>query len=252
MFIYYNRKNDTYKVIPKRVAASSQLSTEWLLRSLLMARKWSRGVLLDIGCGDKPYRDLFEARRYIGGDWPDSPHASEGIDVFMDASILPFKSSSFHTVIFTEVLEHLADPHRALREISRVMKSDGKVILSVPFVHWIHESPHDYYRYTEYGLKRVLEENGLEVIEQHNRGGALTVALDISGRAVSMLLSQVLKKLGVSRALIQMTQRVMVAWPQLLYAKAFFILYHWLPRLAGFLDPSVRLTLGYVIVARRR
>ncbi len=125
-----------------------------------------KGKLLDFGCGSKPYRDLFAVEAYIGLDYenPGHPHANEQIDVFYDGKNIPFPDSTFDAVLATEVFEHVFHLDETLREIHRVMKPGGKILLSAPFVFMEHEIPHDFARYSTFGMRAVLERNGFNVL----------------------------------------------------------------------------------------
>src|SRR5262249_19670327 len=93
-------------------------------RSLRLAiqqcAKYGRGLVLDIGCGGRPYKQFFTAaERYIGLDLPENPEA----DVRGDALQLPFQESLFDVVFCSEVLEHVREPARLLQEANRVLKA---------------------------------------------------------------------------------------------------------------------------------
>jgi SAM-dependent methyltransferase len=77
-------------------------------------------------------------------------------DVIGDIRNLPFADGEFGTVLCTEVLEHVPEPEKAVRELYRVTKKGGKLILTTRFVYPIHDAPHDYYRYTKYNLARLF------------------------------------------------------------------------------------------------
>lgn len=126
------------------------------------------GRLLDIGCGRKPYRELFATREYIGLEI-DSPEnrANKQADFFYDGTTFPFPDDSFDSALCNQVLEHVFTPAQFLSEIHRVLKPHGLLLLTVPFVWDEHEQPWDYARYSSFGLKSLLENNGFEVIEHH-------------------------------------------------------------------------------------
>ena len=80
-------------------------------------------------------------------------------DVVADACDLHcFADGSFDAVFLLEVLEHVTAPDRALREVHRVLRADGLVVISTPFVFEIHAAPHDYYRFTEHGLRHLMRD----------------------------------------------------------------------------------------------
>jgi SAM-dependent methyltransferase len=76
---------------------------------------------------------------------------------------LPFEVASFDTVVCTEVLEHVPEPAQVVREIARVLKPNGYVILTTPLYYPIHEEPYDFFRFTPFGLRHPFNEAGLEV-----------------------------------------------------------------------------------------
>ena len=130
------------------------------------------GSLLDVGCGAKPYRDLFNPDSYKGLDI-DSPIVRErGLaDDFYDGSLFPYSNSTFDSILCNQVLEHVFNPVEFLQEVHRVLKPGGKLLLSVPFVWDEHEQPYDYARYSSFGLRALLENGGF-LIRQHMKLGA--------------------------------------------------------------------------------
>lgn len=126
------------------------------------------GRVLDVGCGQKPYRSLFVVEEYIGMDIEQSghDHKNESVDVFYDGKVFPFEDNSFDSIISNQVLEHVFNPNEHLLEICRVVKPGGNFLISVPFLWDEHEQPYDCARYTSFGLRHLLEINGFEIIEQ--------------------------------------------------------------------------------------
>ena len=130
------------------------------------------GRLLDVGCGTKPYQRLFRTVDYVGLDIDSNTSRQRGIaDFFYSGDIFPFDNISFDSVICNQVLEHVFNPDEFLGEIVRVLKPGGKLLLTVPFVWDEHEQPHDYARYSSFGLHRLLEKQGLRILD-HNKIGA--------------------------------------------------------------------------------
>lgn len=83
-------------------------------------------------------------------------------DVAADAHALPFASGSFDAVVTFNTFEHLADPNTAAREIHRVLKPGGRLILHTAFLQPVHEPPHHYYNTTEYGLRNWFRDFEIE------------------------------------------------------------------------------------------
>lgn len=129
------------------------------------------GKLLDVGCGSKPYRELFAVDAYVGLDIDtESTRARAIADHFYDGYNFPFADQAYDSILCNQVLEHVFNPDEFLGEIRRVLKPGGKLLLTVPFVWDEHEQPYDYARYSSFGLKALLEKNGLRVLEHHKIG----------------------------------------------------------------------------------
>jgi len=115
-----------------------------------------------VGCGGQPYRDLFmNVTRYIGLDLPPNGQA----ELYGDGMKMPFRDAVFDTVLCNEVLEHVPEPSRLLEEAARVLRAGGILLLTTPQTWGLHHEPHDFYRYTKYGLRYLGGKCGLEVIE---------------------------------------------------------------------------------------
>lgn len=129
--------------------------------------------VLDVGAGDAPYRELFAAHEYATLDHAETLHAGE-IDMVGSADAIPVSDDSFDAVLCTEVLEHVPNPMATLTEFARVLAPGGVVIATVPFAWEEHEAPHDYYRYTRYGLGHMLEQSGFADIDVQPRSDSFT------------------------------------------------------------------------------
>jgi len=124
------------------------------------------GKVLDVGCGRKPYMSLYHVETYVGLEI-DSPEnrAKKAADHYYDGERFPFAPQSFDSVVSSQVFEHVRDPDLFLSEISRVLRADGLVLITVPFVWDEHEQPHDYTRYSSFGITSILNRHGFEVLE---------------------------------------------------------------------------------------
>jgi len=125
------------------------------------------GNILDFGCGSKPYESLFtKAESYIGTDVKISGHnhSKSRIDIFFDGKNLPFKDNCFDSVVCFQVLEHVFDVNNVILELYRVLKPNGTLLLSIPCAWDEHEIPYDFFRYTSYGITKLLTTHHFEVI----------------------------------------------------------------------------------------
>ena len=138
------------------------ITDKWLLEYL----KYYKGILVDLGCGEAPYKEFFlqYADKYIGVDWTNTLHDSKAdvISNLNEKVELPDKYAN--TIISLSVMEHLCEPQIFLNESYRILNDEGVMILQVPWMWWIHEAPHDYFRYTPYGLKYMFEKAGYKDI----------------------------------------------------------------------------------------
>jgi ubiquinone/menaquinone biosynthesis C-methylase UbiE len=147
------------------------------------AGRYAHGRLLDVGCGTKPWRDVFapHVNDHIGVDHEQTLHGLERVDVISDAYDVPLDDESVDTILLTEVLEHLERPSDALAESRRLLTPGGHVIATTPFSWPLHEEPRDFFRYTPYSLRYLAEQAGLEVVEIQPLSGAwTTIALHFS------------------------------------------------------------------------
>lgn len=153
----------------------------YYIDDLLNAHKpLMRGKVLDIGGKKDNKRGFFrppvadvKSWEYLNIDKNTAP------DYLCAVSNMPFENSSFDTVIFCEILEHLAEPEKALLEIARILKPGGNLIMSVPFLYAIHGDPDDYQRWTEPKIKSELSQAGFCGILIKPLGGVFAVIFDL-------------------------------------------------------------------------
>lgn len=125
-----------------------------------------KGSVLDFGCGRKPYRNLFiNASDYIGLDMEVSghDHTHSTVDVYYDGKKIPFKDEYFDNIFSSEVFEHIENIEDILKELNRVLKKGGKILITVPFVWNEHEVPNDYRRFTTFGIISMLKKHNFKI-----------------------------------------------------------------------------------------
>jgi len=134
-------------------------------------------LVLDAGAGSKPYAHFFANMRYHSCD---HPGASEEIygdknnsahEYFCDLLNIPVKNNQYDAVVCTQVLEHVPDPGRVLKELSRIIKPGGKVFLTVPQCFGVHMAPYNYFNFLEHGLRLLAGRADLRVESLETIGG---------------------------------------------------------------------------------
>jgi SAM-dependent methyltransferase len=121
-----------------------------------------RGSVLDVGCGQSPYRHLLDVAhtKYFGIDIADADeqfgYRNPDVTSFAGCHI-PFEDAKFDGLICTEVLEHVQNFQGLVDEVHRVMKDDAVGIVTVPWSARYHYIPNDYFRYTPSSLSKIFE-----------------------------------------------------------------------------------------------
>jgi SAM-dependent methyltransferase len=152
-----------------------------LADTMMRYSKSLSGVLLDVGCGTKPYQLLFDVDEYVGLDIDSANTRKRGIaDYFYDGNSFPFPDEKFNAVLCNQVLEHVFNPDQFLGEINRVMKPSAKMVLTVPFMWDEHEQPYDYARYSSFGLMALLERNGFRVLKHEKLGADISTLFQLT------------------------------------------------------------------------
>jgi SAM-dependent methyltransferase len=136
-----------------------------------------KGALLDVGCGEMPFRALLGAGvKYTGIDVPaaDAFGMSAHPDIVaFDGRVIPFPDASFDHILCTEVLEHVEDPAGLVAEMRRVLRPGGTLLATVPFSARVHHAPYDFHRFTRFRLATQFKDFTDVVVEE--RGDDLGV-----------------------------------------------------------------------------
>ena len=219
-------------------------SYNWLVYSavdqwLESSKALIRGDVVDLGAGVAPYRGFLTplGSSYLTVDWALSQHQISA-DIIADLNgALPLESASADTVVSISVLEHLRRPEVFLAETSRILRSDGHLLLQVPWQWMVHEAPHDYFRYSPYALRMLLETANFMDISIRPSGGVFsTLALKLN-----YLLARVVRGPIPIQKLIAFT-----FWPAWCASQ---LAARWLDRLDRIPEREAP---GYFVIARRR
>ena len=139
-----------------------------------IVKKYCSGRILDAGAGGLQGRQLLTpyCNEYISVD---IANQRGDLDIVADVQDLTsIDDQQFDCIYCSQVLEHLPRPGSAISEFFRVLKPGGTVLIAAPHLSALHEEPHDYYRYTQHGLRYLLESNGFEIEHMSTAGGLIT------------------------------------------------------------------------------
>lgn len=138
-------------------------------------------AIADIGGGKSPYFPYFAqmSNKYFVVDLQSALPANETRPILQFAGTaenIPLEDNSIDVVLCNQVLEHVDIPTKSLSEIYRIMKRGGHFYGSAPHVSPIHLEPHDYLRFTSFGIEKLLKNAGFENIVIEDSGGVFTTA----------------------------------------------------------------------------
>lgn len=195
-------------------------------------KRIAKGRVLDAGAGKMPYKIMLSddgASDYVSFDVAD-PRGD--IDFVGDVQALPFEDGAFDVIFCSQVLEHVPEPQKALDEFARVLRPGGRVVLTAPHIGYLHNEPHDYYRYTKYGLEHMVNKTGLRIEDIRPIGG------------LPVFLGNIF-----STALIGLTYHLPVVRPVMLKLNAWFSgLVFWVD---AKVDKKKRFALNYMLIGEK-
>ncbi|MEW5805351.1 MAG: class I SAM-dependent methyltransferase [Patescibacteria group bacterium] len=195
-----------------------------------IAKTVPRGArVLDVGVGTGRYSKLFEHCQYQTQDFKRYQGDEESflredwhyakIDYVSDITAIPVSDQSFDFVLCTEVLEHVPEPIKAIKEIARILKKGGKILITAPLGSGLHQKPYHFYGgFTPFFYRKFLPESGLKIIKIKPNGGFLKHFVQESGRVYDWLIKSAgYKKFDPRRWLIRFVFRFFI--PRFLYSK---------------------------------
>lgn len=223
---------------------------EWYTRRMhrqaiqRVAGKYISGKTIDIGSGDRYYEHLLKGTfsSYVALDkveyWgPDSTNPAP--DISGDGENIPVSDEFFDSALLIEVLEHCLEYDKILAEANRVLKTEGYILITVPFLIWVHGSPYDYFRYTKNALPIILERAGFSVAELSNTCGA--------GGSVAAILNTVTDTTaGFSRV-----RKIFHIYVLGIFLPFFWLMMNVFAITFDWFFPNPNYTFGYVIIARK-
>ena len=234
---------------PKRSLKAPNWLHRYQLESVLRSEiasslKGKRGLrILDLGCGGKQYESYFGKTSgcYIGSD----VEATEMSDVVCVGEHLPFSGELFDVVLCTQVLEHVTEPALVLEEIARVLKPEGVLFLSTHGTFPYHPTPVDYWRWTQSGLRKVVENARLRAVRMLPVGGTFSTLAMLNVWYFNILAEKVLTRIGPLAWVLRPLKQLAVAG----FNGLGILSDRLLPGFGAFDRPNT-IFLGFVIVAK--
>jgi len=177
----FQRRPRIYDALYLLHSSQLRLLKEFIRENL----SYSRDItVLDIGCGNRPYEELFApyTGRYIGND----VNAGPGVDIVSSAENIDLPDESCDAVLLLQTLEHVNDPLKVLTEVNRLLTKEGYAFITIPACFCYHPGIEkyvpgkeatnpiypDYWRWTQAGIKKLISENfSYEKIDVQNIGG---------------------------------------------------------------------------------
>jgi SAM-dependent methyltransferase len=159
------------------------------------------GKTLDIGCGTKPYIHFFNHSEYVGLEYDTGiDQDKKTADYYYSGERFPFTENTFDSAVCNQVLEHIFNPEVFLSEVNRILKTGGKLLITVPFVWDEHEQPFDYARYSSFGLNHLLLKKGFKVLIQKKITDDFRVIIQL----INGYLYKITRKIPLLKQLIQL------------------------------------------------
>lgn len=250
----FTKKNGRYYL--KYFGSESYYKNGLLLECIVHFKKMMKGRLLDLGCGNKPYSAIYNeiCDSSVGCDVPFSLHKDSTVEVlcYAEDTDKHFEPGYFDCVLCTEVLEHTVNDRKTVSNINLLLKKEGYIIISAPFTYVLHEAPHDYRRYTLYGLTKILEDHNFEIRSAFSMGATFSSGFYIFYYSLIKIFFFALKKAGFKGIHNNRIVRSVTDLPEFLFYK--FSIRSFRKKLKENKFPSVNemySSLGYFIVARK-
>jgi ubiquinone/menaquinone biosynthesis C-methylase UbiE len=227
-------------------AFNTERRREWVAAQAAAMPAGSR--VLDVGAGIGQYRALFSHCDYRAHDFglePATVGQYTSLDYQSDITAIPVPDASFDAVLCTEVLEHVAEPIAAIKEMARVLRPGGSLLISAPLGSHLHQEPYHFYGgYTPHWYSRFLPEAGCDITAIESNAGFFSFFGQEAQRFSEYLRPRHTRRLGLGRSLV-----ATAVWLAMLPAS------HALPlvgRVFDRWDLERIATVGYHVVAVKR
>jgi SAM-dependent methyltransferase len=213
----------------------SQRATEDFIVKTARKEIKSGSIILDAGAGVLKYKKYFQDCIYKTQDFKQYGQ----IDYVSDIIDIPVEDKSFDVIICTEVLEHIPRPDLAIKEFSRILRPEGKLYLTSPFLAGIHRAPDNYYSgFSEYWYKKYLKGYGFEILEIREKKGAMAFYAQETLRVLLYVIKSKKWRYKIFTPIAGLLILILVPF------------YHFLDR-SSLKESSYKITVGYLIKAKK-
>lgn len=232
----------------------------YLINEIKKNASHAKGTLLDVGCGSSPFKNFFKPyiEKYLKHEHPAAAKPNIKYDFLSELPKISCGNNEIDTIVSFSVLEHVSEPFETINEFARILKKDGKFIISVPQYWHLHEEPHDYIRFTKYILNKKITESGFEIIMMKELGGsfatvgqalcnALVLLFDLNHVKNIFSFLKGSKTPDIGKSIIYAVIRSPLILLSVILIPIVNILFLLLDKLLG----SPRDTIGYFVIARK-
>lgn len=120
----------------------------------------SDALILDVGAGRGDFAAALQKHRSVALEVYPYPE----VDLVCDLTCAnPFRPASFEAIVLLNVLEHVYDTHALVGRLSDLLKPGGVLLIAIPFMVKLHQTPVDFVRYTHFALQRLGEDHDLQI-----------------------------------------------------------------------------------------
>lgn len=151
---------------------------QYLIYEIKKNAHFTKGILLDVGCGSSPFEIYFRkyVTKYLKHEHPDAIKENYLYDYISELPKINAPDCCFDTVLSMSVLEHILEPFETIKEMGRILKPNGNLMLYVPQYWHLHEEPFDYLRFTKYAIIEKLTSYNFEILYLKEIGKSFSVA----------------------------------------------------------------------------
>ena len=222
----------------------------WLIKQANNIPSGSK--VLDVGAGGCPHREKFNHCNYFSHDFAQlSDNQIQNqmgygkIDFVSDILNIPVPDKSFDVILCTEVIEHIPDPISAIKEISRIIKPGGVLLITAPLQSGLHQEPYHFYGgYTKYWYQKFLTENGFSDLKIETNGSLHTTYFALGLTIVKSFLELIVDNKNIISKLIALISFIIFLPILLIINPIFCFLWESIYQQKGF-------TAGYHVLAKK-